>query len=186
MIMNGSVSLSAGRVSLFSTNPRWQPSSQYICCFLFSYNCIWHITNPVIFTLKIPLKGQYNSWKVVFHLPESGYSSYLVTESLFLHPPEIVMNMSKYFEYLWLHLHNKAKITCVGFFFNISYSNYDKFTNNTMRKITDSMSLISQFDLINKNIFLLILQCININYSLCMTEKSTSSLPEMFIKPFLI
>lgn len=39
-----------------------------------------------------------------------------------------------------------------------------------MRKITDSMSLISQFDLINKNIFLLILQCININYSLCMTD----------------
>lgn len=32
------------------------------------------------------------------------------------------------------------------------------------------MSLISQFDLINKNIFLLILQCININYSLCMTD----------------
>lgn len=33
------------------------------------------------------------------------------------------------------------------------------------------MSLISQFDLINKkHFFLLILQCININYSLCMTD----------------
>lgn len=152
MIMNGSVSLSAGRVSLFSTNPRWQPSSQYICCFLFSYNCIWHITNPVIFTLKIPLKGQYNSWKVVFHLPESGYSSYLVTESLFLHPPEIVMNMSKYFEYLWLHLHNKAKITCSSCDFFLIF-HIQTTTNFIMRKITDSMSLISQFDLINKNIF---------------------------------